>query len=1126
MRYIADLHVHSHYSRATSKDLNLESLYKWARIKGIHVVGTGDFTHPEWFEELRKKLVPDGSGFFKLKNPPEDEKGFATTDVDVRFCLTTEISSIYKHGDRVRKNHNLVYAPDLDTVARINHKLSAIGNLKADGRPILGLPSRDLLEIVLETSGHAHLIPAHVWTPWFSTLGSKAGYDSIAACFRDLTDHIFALETGLSSDPIMNRKLSALDRFTLISNSDAHSPAKLGREANLLDTELGYEAMFNAFRTGEGFLSTYEFYPEEGKYHHDGHRKCNVSFNPKDTKSCNNICPQCGKPLTVGVLHRVEELADREESALDKQLNGKEPSQRPLKHENSQVGNPGYRYLIPLPEVLSEIEGVGPKSKTVYRKFQSVISSFGNEFDLLHRIPVEDIHRKAGPVLAEAIRRIRENKVTPVPGYDGVYGIIRVFEDGEVERIRGQLGFFGPDEFKIENDARAAEPQKEYQEQPDEKAAVPEGLNPEQETVRQALNGATLVTAGPGTGKTHTLIEWMVHQIESGQADPRRVLAVTFTNKAADELQERLKTRIGDKARFATMGTFHALAWRWLREWDPALRQIVAGSGRKTLLRLNHPGLKNREISKACERIAIYMELGGPLEPGDREILRNYEAALEKQKAADLSGLIRRVVDTASADPGKAEQLRKRYKSVAIDEFQDINPVQYQLVKLFGTGKNLLAIGDADQSIYSFRGSDVRLFFRFAEDFSAKEIALKKNYRSTGTILDAAGEVIANNSNRRGKPPLSATKGNGDMITVCRASNPFEEADYILDQIEKYVGGIDSLAGGKHTDSGHSYGFGDIAVLFRTNAIGDALFKSFLKTGIPVHFGDGTAFLAEPPFTVIPAALKLCLNPDDPMLLADMLSEAYGWKPDDIRSLQESLHSNPVPLFGNQPLEGISEPMMEDLDHLRRFMRKIWEIINPPGVSLQKNLANKEKTSSSEKKTAGTDSLGKAVKIICSHYLPDGNLTESQQLKMETLMDLAEEAGDNPEKFLEQMQLNPYTDAGRLESQGVQLLSFHASKGLEFPVVFIAGAEEGITPILREDSDTEEERRLFYVAMTRAKEELQITHVSERVRYGEKEQMKPSRFIREIPDGYKIVIETKKPKRSTEEEKNRQMGLF
>lgn len=424
MFYIADLHLHSHFSRATSKDLNLETLYQWARIKGIHVIGTGDFTHPLWFKELKEKLEPDGTGLFRLKNPPkEDVQGFTCADIDVRFCLTSEISSIYAYGGKVHKNHNCIYAPDFETVDRINTKLGRIGNLEADGRPILGLPARDLLEIILETSDDAHLIPAHIWTPWFSMFGSKSGYDSVENCFRDLADHIFAIETGLSSDPEMNWRLSMLDKYTLVSNSDAHSPQKLGREANLFDTERSYYALFEALKTKKGFLGTYEFFPEEGKYHMDGHRKCGVCFEPKESIKHKNICPKCGQPLTIGVLHRVTELSDRNQ---------------PQRPENA----PDFDYIIPLPEILSEIKGVSPSSKAVNHTFRQLISSFGNEFTFLKQTPIEDIEKKAGAVIAEAIKRMRKRQVYPQGGYDGKYGFIKVFKEGELAQLTGQMSFF------------------------------------------------------------------------------------------------------------------------------------------------------------------------------------------------------------------------------------------------------------------------------------------------------------------------------------------------------------------------------------------------------------------------------------------------------------------------------------------------------------------------------------------------------------------------------------------------------------------------------------------------------------------------------------------------------------
>ncbi|HJX72008.1 MAG TPA: hypothetical protein VJ346_08655, partial [Bacteroidales bacterium] len=486
MRYIADLHLHSWHSRATSKDINLESLYQWAKIKGIHVVGTGDFTHPMWIQELQEKLMPDGSGFFHLKNPPKEPglPNIRTKESDVRFCLSTEISSIYKYGEKVRKNHNIVFAPDFETAQKINARLSEVGNLASDGRPILGLPSRDLLEIVLETSEDAHLIPAHVWTPWFSTLGSKAGYDSIQACFRDLTAHIFALETGLSSDPSMNWKLSTLDKYALVSNSDAHSPQKLGREANIFDTELSYYAMFKALKTKKGFSGTYEFFPEEGKYHLDGHRKCNVVLEPQESLKLNNLCPACGKPLTIGVLNRVEMLADRDD---------------PQKPEDS----PGFEYIIPLPEIIAEFMGTAPTTKAVQQMFIQIISAFGNEFELLHAVPVEEIKLKSGDLLAEAIRRLREHQVNPQAGYDGEYGVINIFNPGEIDKLVGQTDIFGGGIIeKMVRRTVGNRTLKNVSAVDEEKKSALKP-NDEQLTAIQQ-EGNTLVNAGPGTGKTNT----------------------------------------------------------------------------------------------------------------------------------------------------------------------------------------------------------------------------------------------------------------------------------------------------------------------------------------------------------------------------------------------------------------------------------------------------------------------------------------------------------------------------------------------------------------------------------------------------------------------------------------------
>jgi DNA helicase II / ATP-dependent DNA helicase PcrA len=421
MKFISDFHIHSHYSRATAKNLNLENLHIAAQLKGIAVVSAGDFTHPDWLMELKNKLVYDKNGLFRLK--PEiakecDKQVPASCRSRVSFMLVTEISNIYKKNGRTRKNHNLLFVPDLDAAVRLGLKLSAIGNVKSDGRPILGLDARNLLEILLETTDRGFFVPAHIWTPWFSLLGSKSGFDSVQECFEDLTSHIYAVETGLSSDPPMNWRVSGLENLTLISNSDAHSPANLGREANIFDTDLTYDSIIEAMKSGnpDHFLGTLEFYPEEGKYHYDGHRKCAISFHPEETLSHNNICPVCEKPLTLGVLYRVNALSDRPEGVTP-------PKSHP------------YDHIIPLTDILAEILRVGPRTKKVIQKYRSITEKLGPELNVLNVLSLEKIDEAGIPLLKESIGRMREKKIKIAPGYDGEFGRVKIFEEGERESL-------------------------------------------------------------------------------------------------------------------------------------------------------------------------------------------------------------------------------------------------------------------------------------------------------------------------------------------------------------------------------------------------------------------------------------------------------------------------------------------------------------------------------------------------------------------------------------------------------------------------------------------------------------------------------------------------------------------
>ncbi|MFA6384407.1 MAG: endonuclease Q family protein [Candidatus Omnitrophota bacterium] len=413
MEFVADFHIHSKYSRATSRDMDIKHLSDWAKLKGITLMGTGDFTHHLWLEELRNNLTDLGNGLFKHK--------------DVNFILTAEVSSIYSKKGKTYRIHNLIFAPSFKSVEKINDALGRRGNLASDGRPILGVDAEEIARIVFDIDENCMIVPGHIWTPWFSLFGSMSGFDKVEDCFEKQTDKIFALETGLSSDPAMNWRLSALDRFTLISNSDSHSPAKIGREANVFNCELDYKTIREVLKTKDKsrFLYTVEFFPEEGKYHYDGHRLCDVVFSPEETKKNNNICPKCKKSLTIGVMSRVDKLADRRDGFVPENA-------IPFKH------------VVPLSEIIAESKGVKAASVASEKEYFNVVAKFGTEFNVLLKASRDELMKGLSPRLAEGVLRMREGKVSAAAGYDGEYGRISVFgkDDEPKPQAEQQLRLF------------------------------------------------------------------------------------------------------------------------------------------------------------------------------------------------------------------------------------------------------------------------------------------------------------------------------------------------------------------------------------------------------------------------------------------------------------------------------------------------------------------------------------------------------------------------------------------------------------------------------------------------------------------------------------------------------------
>ena len=1085
MRFHADLHIHSKYSRATSRDLDLEHLAWWAARKGIAVVATGDCVHPQWLAELKEKLVPAEPGLFRLK--PEIEAavaaklppscrvgsgGAAPSGGLPRFMLSTEISTIYKKGEKTRKIHHLIYAPDFSAVDNLAAKLASVGNIASDGRPILGLDSRDLLEIALTSGPHSYLVPAHVWTPWFAALGSQSGFDSIKECYGNLAENIFAVETGLSSDPAMNWRISFLDRYRLTSNSDAHSPGKLGREATFFDCEPDYFSIRRALETGDGYGGTVEFFPEEGKYHADGHRKCGVRLSPQETLALDGRCPVCGGALTIGVLHRVEKLADRsEEEAVPPATAGEVIS------------------LVPLPEIVSEILGVGPGSKRVAENYNQALAKLGPELAILEEMPLEDISHAGSPLLGEAVARLRAGDVVREAGYDGEYGVIRLFAEGELTKLRGDLLFDVPVRKRPPPPLRrAGEGRPTHSEATDpgasglapkpsllagkgapfacerggrgglgghgasplsrssadaegdplpqrERASPSSGdassilssLDPDQRAAASHIDGPLLVIAGPGSGKTRMLTHRMAHFIAEHGVPAKSCLAITFTRRAAEEMRERLARLLPAEAGNVPVHTFHSLGLSLLRENPqaacPAPDFRIAGEAERVTALTEALDISARKAATLLRRISKAKRSGAQtIDENLAAAIAAYATLLTKRNWVDFDDLVALAADALARHEELLACTRERFRFVSVDEFQDVDEQQYRFMRLIApVGANLAVIGDPDQAIYGFRGADASAFERFARDYpSAATVALKRNYRSSGTIVSAASQLIARA--RRSPPLAEIVRDMREKIAIHVAPTEHAEAEQVVATIEQLLGGhsffsIDSGRGAYSAE--RALGFADIAVLYRTDAQSGPLVEALQRSGMPFK-KSAHGSLAE--------------NAAVGALLAEL---------------------------ARAPAEG---PLADRLQEAARRLAVRAE--GPDAAPL-------------------SEALG-------------------------WLSRLASINGGNAARFREAVALAGEADFFDPRAERIALLTMHAAKGLEFPVVFIVGLEDGLVPLRFGQADggterqaedvrnLEEERRLFYVAMTRAMDLLFLSRASQRLFRGRPRKPAASPFLADI----------------------------
>ena len=1037
---IADLHIHSRFSRATSRECDAPHIDLWARRKGVGLVGTGDFTHPEWRKELAEMLEEAGEGVFALKKglrlPCEAGGG-------VRFVLSAEISSIYKRDGRTRKVHNVILMPSFAAAEKLSARLGRIGNLHSDGRPILGLDCRDLLEMTLEACPEAMFIPAHIWTPHFSLLGAFSGFDSIEECFGGLSCHIRALETGLSSDPPMNWRVSGLDGRTLVSNSDAHSPAKLAREANLLSVEADYPSLKRAVETGEGFAGTIEFFPEEGKYHLDGHRACDVCLEPSETMRLEGRCPACGRKLTIGVKHRAEQLADRPEGC-------------PM----PASGRP-FESLMPLPEVLASCMGVSSTSKKVAERYFALLSALGNELYILRECPLGDIRAAGGWALEEGIRRLRAGKVLRKSGYDGEYGIISLFAPGELEVLGGQMAMFDMSVAPAKPKPAPAKARKPEAPAGQAPATAGRGLNEEQRRAVESTARALAVIAGPGTGKTFTLVERIVYLLGQG-ARPSHITAVTFTNQAAQELRGRLTQRLGArKAKQLHIGTFHALCLHLLDG-----KPLLGGEGALEAL-YGLPEL-GKHAPRAALRAISAVKNGMPCADAgvEQALVDAYQARLRELGARDLDDLL---LDALHADvPSDG-----RFDHLLVDEFQDINAVQRALVLHWGAaGESLFVIGDPDQSIYGFRGADANCFERLRDALPGLEtVSLTVNYRSAPDILRRAEKCIAHNPGpaRSLRPAIQE----GAPVRLVRADTAFSEAVWVAKEVARLAGGVDMLAAS--ATEGEMRAFSEMAVLARTHRQLDLLEECLAHDGIPCLVAGREDYLQDGEVRGALAFFRALAVPGDISSLRAALSLNWGLGADALRRAAACA----TPLGRAEALRDV--PGAGECVH---------------AVELLAPRLEKEKPE-------------RLLRRWCAMRGTSG--------AMERLMSAASFHGTMA-GFLSALDIGEEADVrrrnGKVRSTGaVTLMTLHGAKGLEFPVVFLTGLGEGLLPLSRPGAgtDVEEERRLFFVGMTRAKEELILTYPGA-----------SSRFISELGEG--LALETARSR--TRPPKVEQLSLF
>jgi len=1110
--FYADLHIHSKFSRATSRDCDLEHLAQAAARKGIAVVGTGDFTHPGWRQELESKLIPAEPGLYRLR-PELEGKALKHTPVaqpePVRFLLQVEIATIYKKAGQTRKVHHLIYVPELDQARRFTEQLARLGNVASDGRPILGLDSRTLLELVLQTGPGCFLIPAHVWTPWFSVFGAHSGFDRLEDCYEDLSGEVFALETGLSSDPPMNWRWSALDRFALISNSDAHSPGKLGRECCVFDCPLDYFTMREALHTGQGYAGTVEFFPEEGKYHLDGHRQCGVCWEPPETRQHGGRCPQCGRPVTLGVLYRVCQLADR-----------------PAPPEPLHPRAAPFRSLIPLCEILGEILQAGPDTKGVQSRYEELLARLGPELWILEHAPLDQIARHGGELLAEAIRRMRTGQVIRQPGFDGQYGVIRLFTDEELRnhrsghrllsdaspfpwrerpaspeasRVRGTTASMelspsiapSPHSFPGEGRGEAApspglastRPSSPAEGRRDRTAAsagkTPEGtlrptlsaptsakllfpasdqgllagLDPQQRAAVECVEGPVLILAGPGTGKTRTLTHRIAYLVAEHGVPPETCLAITFSRRAAAEMRNRLEHLVPTVADRIVVMTFHAFGWQLVREYGRRLSASEAeGAFAVRMVERFGPNWDRLCVASEAQRRQLL------------EGLLDLSAAQADRILKKISHA-RRSPDSLAEDPKWQEALRAYQAEMGRRgwlDFDDLVLVPLEILQADPPWQAELQ--------RRFRYVSVDEF----QDIDAAQYGLLRALTPAGGNLCVIGDPDQAIYGFRGADVGFFERFLADYPTAQRfvLTRNYRSSRVIIEAAGQMIAPA-SLVPDRRLEAQP----GRIPQVEIHTCPTERAEAELVVHRIEQLLGGPTFFSLDSRRSGGQQEAGLSFS-DIAVLYrtegqADPLAEALG------RS--------------GMPFQVCSHRPLTELPAVQRLLQELLRQENPVESLPERVRQLLESITSVDTESGARETERAAAEPIGQEISP---------AVRDVLLRLADKCSDDLAQFLAEAAMTTEADLWDSRAERISLLTLHAAKGLEFPVVFIVGCEDGVIPLrfsaAEDPGRLAEERRLLFVGMTRAREHLILTHARRRLWQGKVRSMEPSPFLADV----------------------------